>query len=217
MTIWYKRFPGDALTGMADLDPYERGVYGTILDILYDKGGCYAHDPARMAKRCGATTRKYNIVEKKLVDEGKLIILDGYIFNKRVLSQLKAEFISDLSLNYLVLILPNYKEIKDLKCVKILDSRIQKKLNKNFGGKGVPDLTIVPTGDDGDGGGLSLRAAVVAAHGESVWASWFSMGCIEGNIFYPKTRFALSRIENNYFPALIAAGFTLGEPKEASA
>ena len=104
--IWYKRYPADFLNGVADLSAEERGVYASLLDMMYDQGGSIIDDPRCLARCSGCSTRRFNQIRNRLLAREKLIHRDGRLFNRRVFKSLKADFISDLSLIYLVLIFP---------------------------------------------------------------------------------------------------------------
>lgn len=65
--------------------------------------------------------------------------------------------------------------------------------------------------------GRKIYDAAIKTHGFDVWRSWFSGLEISGRTIYPTSKFKSDRILKDYPNVLAAAGFTLGEPKEASA
>lgn len=200
--VWYKRFPSDYQNGVALLDADVRGVYGSLIDFMYDERGSVVNDPSRLARRCGCSTRRFNQITKELLSLGKIHEKEGRFFNKRVFKELKPDFISSLSLNYLVLIFPEWRDFKDLGEVKKLEPRIQKK------NKIKKDLGIVP--DDGSQA-RELFDYVTARLGQSVWLSWFSNCEIEAGIIYPPSKLNRTKILQNYEYILTDTGLTLGD------
>ena len=96
--VWYKRNPADFLYGVRKMTAEVRGVYASLLEMFYEEGGMIAGDnPAYLASQCGCSTRKFNTILEQLESEGKVIRHDDYLTNRRVLSQLKPEFMSRLS------------------------------------------------------------------------------------------------------------------------
>ena len=96
--LWYKRNPSDFLYGVRKLDAEHRGVYATLLEMFYEEGGMVAGDnPAYLASQSGCSTRKFNSILSALKSAGKIIEFEGYLTNRRVLSQLNPEFMSRLS------------------------------------------------------------------------------------------------------------------------
>lgn len=218
--VWYKHFPSDFLHGVARMTAEERGVYASLLDMMYDQGGSIPYiknarpdrpgSPARLASACGINTRRFNIIMERLFDEGKVIHRHDRLFNKRVFKELKPDFISTLSLHYLVLIFPEWRKIKGLAEVKKLEARLHKKINKKNDQEG-GGPTIEPPQP-----GSPLRHLfdhVVAAYGEGVWLAWFRPGQAKlvGSILIPRTKFIRSKISTDYEDALIDAGFQLGD------
>jgi uncharacterized protein YdaU (DUF1376 family) len=81
---WVKFFPSDWLTGTMVLDAMERGIYITLIAMMYDAGGPITADENRLAKRCGTTLKGYRRAIKTLIDEGKIEEIDGKYINNRV-------------------------------------------------------------------------------------------------------------------------------------
>ena len=209
-SVWYKRYPSDFLNGVADLSAEERGVYATLLDMMYDQRGSIADDPKRLARRCGCSTRRFNQVQTRLLACGKIVSFEGRLFNKRVFKSLKPQFISDLSLKYLVLIFPEWRKFNDLAWAKSLDSRLQiknKTKNDRVDGLDVPELGTPER---------ELFDTIMLVHGELAWKAWFSPEQITvfGGVLTPRTKFIRSKIATSYEDAVIAAGLVLGEVEQ---
>ena len=223
-TVWYKRFPSDFLNGVARLTAEERGVYASLIDMMYDEGGSIPYmadarpdqpgSPSRLASTCGCSTRRFNIILKRLINDEKVIHRYDRLFNKRVFKQLNPDFISTLSLHYLVLIFPEWRKIKGLADAKNLEPRIHKKINKKNDQEG--GFTEAPDEATPE---RHLFDHVCAAYGQEVWLAWFSPTQVEifGGQVRPRTKFIQSKISQNYSEAVSAAGFTLGELMEKSA
>lgn len=85
---WFKFFPSDWISGVAGLSAAERGVYVTLLAMIYDKSGPVPLDDARMARMCGLPVHGFRRALEALVSLGKITVEDGAIFNERAKSQL---------------------------------------------------------------------------------------------------------------------------------
>lgn len=88
-TPWIKFFASDWLGGTSGLTAAERGVYITILALIYENNGPIPHDENRLSRRCGITKGAFVKVLKGLLDEGKLILADGRLSNRRAEVELK--------------------------------------------------------------------------------------------------------------------------------
>ncbi len=82
-TPFIKFFPSDFLGGTSGLTPAERGVYITILCLIWDGDGPVAMDDARLARRCGMPKAPFNRILSALIDDGKIIRTDRGLTNKR--------------------------------------------------------------------------------------------------------------------------------------
>lgn len=89
---FYRRDPGAALAGMAGMSLEERGVYNTIIDLLYLTWRPVEDSPAYIAGHCGCAVQKLNPLLRRLIDAGKLIrfeengrsyISNGHFENER--------------------------------------------------------------------------------------------------------------------------------------
>lgn len=82
-TPFIKFYPGDFLAGTSGLSPAERGVYITLLCLIYEMDGKIARDDARLARRCGAPKATYVRILEELIEQGKITESDGLLSNKR--------------------------------------------------------------------------------------------------------------------------------------
>ncbi|MBN8978030.1 MAG: YdaU family protein [Rhizobiales bacterium] len=80
---WYKRFPADFIAGTVHLSAEEKGVYSTLLDLLYLKHAPIVDDGKELARICGCSTRRFNCIKQTLIDRGKITVNDGKISNPR--------------------------------------------------------------------------------------------------------------------------------------
>ena len=210
--IWFKCFPSDFLNGMASLDEYERGIYVSLIFIMYDQGGLikYENHPKKgnakaLARQCGTSTRRFNSTVEILINDGKLIHKNGYLANKRVFTGIFLEFISDFTLNYLVLMFPKWRKYNDLAWRKKLEARIQKKNNNKKGVKLVAgEGSLVP----------DFEYAVSKVHGPMAWSSWFSGSQFEDNIIYPQSEFISSRLRRDYEQIISDNGYIIGPVRQ---
>lgn len=83
---FYRRDPGRALSGMVGMSLEERGVYNTIIDLLYLTWRPVEDNPGYIAGHCGCAVQKLNPILRALIAKGKLIRFeeDGqtYLSNK---------------------------------------------------------------------------------------------------------------------------------------
>lgn len=80
---WYKRDPDAALTGMMGLTLEERGAYNTILDLIYSQAGALPDDSRFISGWLRVDVRVWKRLRQRLIDLGKLYILEGTIRNSR--------------------------------------------------------------------------------------------------------------------------------------
>lgn len=78
-----KFYPSDFLGGTSGLSPAERGVYITLLCLMYENDGPIARDDARLSRRCGAPKAAFKRILDGLIAEGKILQNDGVLSNKR--------------------------------------------------------------------------------------------------------------------------------------
>lgn len=85
---WIKFFPSDWLGGTSGLTAAERGVYITILALVYETGGPIKMDRARLARRCGVPAGSFKRILTALLDEGKLFETEVGLSNSRAEKEL---------------------------------------------------------------------------------------------------------------------------------
>jgi len=84
---FYRRNPGDALAGMAAMTLEERGVYNTVIDLIYLTWRPLEDNRRYIAGHCGCAVQKVNPIVDRLIASGKLIRFEeggvSYISNGR--------------------------------------------------------------------------------------------------------------------------------------
>lgn len=86
---WFQFYPNDWLAGTRGLSAVETGIYITIIATLYDRAAPLPNDTERLARMCGAGKRQFVSALQRLLDDGKLCLVDGGIWNTRVDEELK--------------------------------------------------------------------------------------------------------------------------------
>ena len=80
---WFRFFPSDWLSGTSGLSAAERGVYITLIAMMYDFGGPIKRDDERLARRCGLPIVGFRRALQSLIDEGKINFDGGDLSNER--------------------------------------------------------------------------------------------------------------------------------------
>ncbi len=88
---WYQRYPADFIAGTIDLTAEEKGVYSTLLDLLYLKHAPIEDDGKELARICGCSTCRFNVIKRTLVEVGKIVLSEGKISNPRFERQSSVE------------------------------------------------------------------------------------------------------------------------------
>lgn len=84
MTLpWYRRFPDNFIAGTVGLTLEEKGAYSLVLDLMYVRGGPVPDEPRYIAGVCNCSVRKWNAIRQRLVDLGKIEVVDGFLTNHR--------------------------------------------------------------------------------------------------------------------------------------
>src|SRR5258706_15524924 len=88
---WYRHHSDAWLAGVTALTPEERGVYQTIIDLLYDRNGDLPIDDDRFfARHCNCDPRTWRRVRDSLVRQGKLYYkAAGNLMARRVEEELE--------------------------------------------------------------------------------------------------------------------------------
>lgn len=85
---WYKRDPAKFLAATVDFTGEEKGVYSTLIDLMYDRKAPLVDEGAeagKLARICGVSTFRFRVIRDKLLDlPGKLKRTgDGRLSNDR--------------------------------------------------------------------------------------------------------------------------------------
>jgi uncharacterized protein YdaU (DUF1376 family) len=84
MTLpWYRRFPDRFIAGTVGMTLEEKGAYSLVLDLMYVRYGPIPDEPRYIAGVCNCSVRKWNAIRKRLIDLGKIHVVDGYLVNFR--------------------------------------------------------------------------------------------------------------------------------------
>lgn len=91
---WFKCFPQAMLNGMGGMPADERGVYISILCLIYREGGPVRDEPREMAYNTGCTVRAWVKYRAALILHGKLYVTQiggrDYLTNERCEIELAA-------------------------------------------------------------------------------------------------------------------------------
>lgn len=80
---WYRRFPDNFLGGINGMTLEEKGAYAVVIDMIYQRGGPIADEPRYIAGICNCSVRKWNAIRTRLIELGKLVVIDGHLMNER--------------------------------------------------------------------------------------------------------------------------------------
>jgi uncharacterized protein YdaU (DUF1376 family) len=86
---WYRRFPDNFLGGTNGLTLEEKGAYGVVIDMIYQRGGPIADEPRYIAGVCNCSVRKWNAIRARLLALDKLYVIDGHLMNERAGKELE--------------------------------------------------------------------------------------------------------------------------------
>lgn len=81
---WIRFFPSDWLAGTRGMTAAETGIYITLIAMMYERGEPIPNDTGRLARLCGTTTAALKSTLTILVDEGKISLVGGGLWNDRV-------------------------------------------------------------------------------------------------------------------------------------
>jgi uncharacterized protein YdaU (DUF1376 family) len=82
-------FPDDWNTGTARLTLEERGAYITLISHLYSYDGILENDDQRNAHLCQCSTRKFRKIKERLLELGKIEVVDNHIINEKATNTLR--------------------------------------------------------------------------------------------------------------------------------
>lgn len=86
---WFQFFASDWLAGTRGLSAIETGIYITLIASMYDREEPLANDVERLSRLCGASPRQFKAALGKLIEDGKIVEVDGKLWNSRVEEQLQ--------------------------------------------------------------------------------------------------------------------------------
>lgn len=72
----------------ARLKPNVIGIYSVVLTLIYKHMGALRDDDAHAAGHCNCDVRTYRDVKKLLVGQGRLYVVEGYIYNDRAMAEI---------------------------------------------------------------------------------------------------------------------------------
>tara|TARA_R110002126_G_scaffold63960_4_gene163993 strand:+ start:143 stop:946 length:804 start_codon:yes stop_codon:yes gene_type:complete len=83
-------YPSDWLAGTRGLTDAETGVYITLISRMYEMAAPIERDDDRLSRLCGCKSKASFVKSlKHLLSEGKIIEVDGALFNERVQKEIK--------------------------------------------------------------------------------------------------------------------------------
>ena len=87
---YHKRWHSDALRGMSDLNPEQRGVYNTLIDLQYERKGALENDPAWLARVCNCPLRTFKRIRDELLAKGRILETEcgGWLYDQRCVEEL---------------------------------------------------------------------------------------------------------------------------------
>ena len=81
---FHQRYHDDWLSGCRNLTLEERGVYNTLVDLMYSGSNTIIDDDRRLAAEMGISARKYRSVRDSLLRKGKIYYYsEGRLSNRR--------------------------------------------------------------------------------------------------------------------------------------
>lgn len=84
---WFRFFPADWIVGVVSLTAAERGVYISILALIYDHNGPIELDDRRLARACGVPVPNFRLAVERLICTRKLTLKDGLLSNDRAIEE----------------------------------------------------------------------------------------------------------------------------------
>lgn len=80
---YFNFYPADFMNGVRGLTAQEVGVYTMVLARIYEENGPVEYNPLRLATYCGMREPTFDKVASRLVDLGKLTLVEGHLSNAR--------------------------------------------------------------------------------------------------------------------------------------
>jgi uncharacterized protein YdaU (DUF1376 family) len=81
---WVRFFPSDWLAGTRGMSAAETGVYITLVAMLYESQSSIRNDETRLSRLCGLPVASYRKIVSALVEQDKITLSDGMLWNMRV-------------------------------------------------------------------------------------------------------------------------------------
>lgn len=81
---WVRFFASDWLAGTRGMSAAETGVYITLIATMYERQEPIPEDHSRLARLCGASNSVFKNALELLIDDEKIIRVDGGLWNNRV-------------------------------------------------------------------------------------------------------------------------------------
>ena len=86
---YFKCYQGDFLSGILGLEPDEIAVYTVVLMMIYDRGGAVPDDRKGLAWRCRLSAKRLNTALDRLIELGKLSLIEGRLSNERAAEEIE--------------------------------------------------------------------------------------------------------------------------------
>lgn len=85
---YFSFYPADFMNGVRGLTAQDVGVYTMILCRIYEENGPVEYHVRRLSTYCGMREKAFTAVIEKLIDLGKLTLVDGAISNHRAVTEI---------------------------------------------------------------------------------------------------------------------------------
>ena len=85
---YFSFYPSDFMNGIRGLSAQEVGVYTMLLCRIYEENGPIENHALRLATYCGMRVPTFEKVLSQLIELGKIIVVDGGLFNDRAASEI---------------------------------------------------------------------------------------------------------------------------------
>ena len=87
---YYKRYPRDFIEGTIGMSFELKTAYSFVLDLMYIQNGYLPDDSRYISGLLSCSVRKWNLLRKQLLETGKVKIIDEFLTNDRVLSEVES-------------------------------------------------------------------------------------------------------------------------------
>ncbi|WP_370931919.1 DUF1376 domain-containing protein [Bartonella sp. DGB1] len=86
---WVSFYPEQWLAGTSGMTPFERGIYITLIMLMYNKKEPIALNVKKLSRICGASIEEFSEALEELINDNKIIQLeDGSLWNNKVSKEL---------------------------------------------------------------------------------------------------------------------------------